>query len=313
MAMSEPDYFSPVVARLPIIASSDSSHLAIEAPKTPPRRDRLSDDDVGGSLFTPASASRPAGNVLPSGNPLFSPSPMPANSRGSHVDDASRISATSVLGVECQCAPLAPRNVSTGWDLPPSSPPPPTSPISPSNDLDADQNDQMDFEFATQLHSELNIGMEKGGTDGRFEDHGTMINCADISTPAGDPQSMGDGELADQLLAFHTPVSSSDFGPLSEPEFDFNELGQIEGEHGGGQGIELDIEQLWSSLGPVIAQAHTDPNVAGETNTAPQPQTDFAFFDLGSDQEHVGSEGQGGVDAVKLAEDLKALFGGCVV
>ena len=301
VAMSEPDYFSPGLPARPVVAPESSSP---ELPKTPPRRGRLSDDGADGSLFTPcapASATQLVGNAMsPADGLLFSPSPVAVISRGNHVEAGSRPPATAGHS----------QNQSNGWDLPPSSPPPATSPISPHTDLGAEQG--MDFEFVSQLLNELNSEMEQA--DARFEDHGTTINRASASAVTGGlPPSLAEGPPSDEPLSFQTPATSSDFDPLSDGTFDFGELGQFGGEEARGQGIELDINELWSSLGPVIVQAQAESNTADDQFQPSSPHEDFGIFGLGSDQTHVESQVQGGVDAVKLAEDLKSLFGGCVV
>ncbi|KAF8531602.1 hypothetical protein JB92DRAFT_2193359 [Gautieria morchelliformis] len=302
MAMSEPDYLSRPP---PIVATS--LDLIREPPRTPPRRDTSLDDNAGDSLFTPCapdSESTPLfrdGTQHSANGPLCSPSVARKKSRSGHTASGPSLTIDTGGSEECSGTESEPHPVRTGWDLPPSSPPPPTSPVSPRADLGSERDDHMDFELTMQLQSRQ-VDMEKGSADGTFEGGGTTIKRDGVSTArADDPPSM---------MTFQIPDCSSDFDLLANADLDFGSLSQ--GQEGT-EGVELDIEELWSSLGPVIAQAQSDSSVPANNHASSQAEADFSCFDLGNDQSHVESEGQGGVDALKLAEDLKALFGGCVL
>ena len=143
------------------------------------------------------------------------------------------------------------------------------------------------------------VEMEKGSTDGKFEDQGTSTAIK------------SDGILTPVAETFQIPNYSSDFDMLTDTGFDFSFPSRVQE---GMEGIELDIEELWSSLGPVIAQAQPESSVPASSHTSSEGDVDFSYFDLGTDEIQVETTGvQSGVDAIKVAEDLKALFGGCVV
>jgi hypothetical protein len=301
MAMSEPDY---ILLPPPIVATSTSLDLITEPPRTPPSHETSLDDSGGDSLFTPCAldpelTSRFRGGAHHSDNvPPSSPSAARKKSRGSHVANCSSVSTIPRRNPGCSGTESESQLVRTGWDLPPSSPPPPTSPVSSHADIGSEQDDNMVFELATQPQIE-SVEVERGGTDGEFGDQGTTTKCDSVSTAVVEfPPS----------LAFHAPDCASDFDSLAGTDFDFGWLSQCQD---GTEENELDVEELWSSLGPVISQAQSDSSVT--TNNQTSSQADFSCFDLGNDPSHVETEVQSGVDAVKLAEDLKALFGGCVV
>lgn len=303
MAISEPDYILPPP---PIVATTTSPDLIIEPPRTPPRHETPLDDNGGDSLFTPCAldlefTSRFRGGTHHSDNgPPSSPSASRRKPRGCHVANQLSVATLSEGSPECSGTTSDSQLVRTGWDLPPSSPPPPTSPISPHADIGSQQNDTMIFELTMQPQ----IGsaeVEKSDTVGKFGDWGPTTKCDGDSTTVGDvPPSL-----------FQTSDCSSDFDSLTDPDFDFGWLSQCQEST---EGNELDVEELWSSLGPVISQAQSDSSVTTNNQTSSQVEADFSCFDLGSDLSHVDTEDvQGGVDAAKLADDLKALFGGCVV
>ena len=286
MAMSEPDYLSRPP---PIVASSTFPELIKEAPRTPPRHE--TDDNAGDSLFTPCAPDNEFPSLFRVSNhhsvsgPLSSPSAARGKSLSSHVANVISVQGGSQDGSGTGSES---RPVKTGWDLPPSSPPPPTSPISPHAGIDSEQDDNMDLMTTLYLQTPP-VEMEKGSRDGNFEDQDTTIKSDGISTPAAE--------------TFQIPECSSDFDLFTDNDFDIGSLRQAQEGTGG---IELDIEELWGSLGPVIAQAQS-----GIPETSSQVDADLSYFDLGDNHTHVAPDG--GVDATKLAEDLKALFGGCVV
>ncbi|KAF8588858.1 hypothetical protein K439DRAFT_539869 [Ramaria rubella] len=300
VAVSEPDLTPP----LPIVATT-SLDLIIDPPRTPPQRKKSLEVDAGDSLFTPCA---PALTPQFSGSAvLTSPSPVRRSTHCRQVDKISTASTATECNAECSASGLELKRVKTGWDLPPSSPPPPTSPIEPHAHMGSESEDIIPFDLSSQPQNGLDVGMEKGGIDGRFEDHGAAIKCADVSTHISDDSG------------FHSPLPTSDytsdFGPFSDGDFDLGVLSQADMS----EGIDLDIDELWKTLGPVIAQAHSDNNIAANSEASSQVEADFNYFDLGN-QTQVDSEESGAdavnlkrVDAVKLAEDLKALFGGCVV
>ena len=303
MAMSEPGYLFPPP---PIVATSTSPDLIIEPPRTPPRPETSLDDNLGDSLFTPRAPDpelepRFRGDTHHSDNgPPVSPSSA-RRARGSHVSNHPRVATGLGGSPECSGTDPGTRPVRTGWDLPPSSPPPPTSPISPQADISFEQDNYMVLELTTQSQSE-EVEMEKSGTDGRFGDQGATINSVGVSTAVAGVHPS---------LASQAPDVSSDFDSLVGTDFD---LGWLSQNQEGAEGDELDVEELWSSLGPMIAQAQSDSSFAANSQTSSQVEADFSCFDQGYDQSHgVDTGDQNGVDAVKLADDLKALFGGCVV
>jgi hypothetical protein len=301
MAMSEPDYISRPP---PIVATS--LDLIGEPPRTPPRRDTSLDNDAGDSLFTPCAPDSELtplsrGDTQYSANkPPSSPSVTRKKYHSSHTASGPSLTIDTGGSQECSETDSERHPVRTGWDLPPSSPPPPTSPISPRADLGSERDDHMDFELTLQSGQ---VDMENSSADGTFQDGGATIKHDCVSTAGAD-----DGP---SMMSFQTPDCSSDFDLLAaNTDFDFGALDQAQE---GAEGVELDIEELWSSLGPVIAQAQSDSSIPANNHASSHDEADFSCFDVGNDQLHVETEVQGGVDALKLAEDLKALFGGCVL
>ncbi|KAF8515350.1 hypothetical protein BU17DRAFT_93628 [Hysterangium stoloniferum] len=296
MAASEPDYLS---TSMPIVAASHFPDVILQPPRTPPRRKMALEDAVNDSLFTPAPKSI---TLLDSGataseSSLFSPSPV--RGKKHHSLTANVVNTTdgpATAGRESDS-----HLVRTGWDLPPSSPPPPTSPISPRADIGPGEGDQPAIDWGNT--SEPDDTNEKCDSDETLgQSHGTTFKCDNDST-----NSSHDNPLS---FTFQNLGATSDFDPLSDAGFDFSMLDQIPVEH---EGIELDVDELWKSLGPVIAQAQTDVGVVAEQQTLHFDQTSFDYFGTGDNNIGVEVDGQNALDPIKLAEDLKALFGGCVV
>ncbi|GJJ08530.1 hypothetical protein Clacol_002748 [Clathrus columnatus] len=246
-AVSEPDFQGPSV---PLLAISD---LPIpEPPRTPPPKNNATDSK---SLFTPATPSNVTAHpsVIFTEASLFTPSPVRVN-RSNKLTSGS-LSHPAAVDSE-------PFTMKPGWDLPPSSPPPPTSPILSAADVRHQPTILTTSENTPQI-------MDKDGSR----------QVPSPSSPSG---------------FFPSSTASSDFERLSE----FSDTLEP-AESSLPDDIELDIDELWKSLGPIIAQAQfTDNDTLNDTDC---------------DISHVVTESQNGIDAAKLAEDLKALFGGCVV
>ncbi|KIJ51224.1 hypothetical protein M422DRAFT_65250 [Sphaerobolus stellatus SS14] len=284
-AMSEPDYSA---RSMPIIATTSFPDPIMQPPKTPPRREEPAEEDVGGSLFTPGPQSTPRAkrSMALNSSSLFTPSPKRA-SHGVHVlQDISTITGPPLSEASLDIQP-----VKTGWDLPPSSPPPPTSPVSPQADLGCDEDEIMTSESTTQNQNGLQTI--------------TIAETSADNTSTADALSITLGSSA--------PTSDFD-GLLSDTDFNFSGLDGEVGTIPVQEGVELDIEELWKSLGPVIAQAQNDSS--DTVGALPgSDRSDFHLFGF-SDGEgvHAAADPQdSSIDAIKLAEDLKALFGGCVL
>lgn len=238
----------------PLVASADFP--IPEPPRTPPRKDTTTNLDER-SLFTPATPAHPSG--IYTGASLFTPSPVWARTQ----DKSTVGSILHSAAIDSE-----PFTMKPGWDLPPSSPPPLTSPILPPADLTV--RDRL------ELTSHI--------------------------TPKGTPQDMdkiGLRQVPSPAVIFPSSALSSDFEELSE-----GDMGEAL-EPALTDDLELDIDELWNSLGPIIIQAQIDnPGLV-------DPSIDS--FNSDCSVSHVVPESQNGIDAAKLSEDLKALFGGCVV
>lgn len=238
--LSEPDFQGPSA---PLIATSDFSFP--EPPRTPPPKyDAI--NSVEKSLFTPATPVNITAhtNEICTEASLFTPSPVLARSQ----EKSGERSILHSAAIDSEPFIMKP-----GWDLPPSSPPPPTSPIlSPTHETAQD------------------IGKNE------FGQATVSVELLPSSTLSSEFEELSEGGETQKLSQ---PSLSDD--------------------------IELDIDELWNSLGPIIVQAQIEnAGMAGPSNS-----------NLSSDSNlsHVVTESQNGIDAAKLADDLKALFGGCVV
>jgi len=299
VAVSEPDYQARA---MPIVASSSFPDVIMGPPKTPPRREGNLDEGVGASLFTPGPQSTPRAkrDLVPDSSSLFTPSPKRA-SRGSHV--VLEILTTSgpppsVLASEIH-------SVKTGWDLPPSSPPPPTSPVSPKVDFGGQDDDTMIFNGTPQS--------QRGLSDG--EGNHTSKVSEDVPASESTNESASTPTAHTLSIALGSSAACSDFDLLvSEANFNFGNVDEELGFVPVQDGIDLDINELWNTLGPVIAQAQNDSSGEVGVQSAEAEQSGFDLFSFGyGDGTHTSADMQNNFDTVKLAEDLKALFGGCVL
>jgi hypothetical protein len=295
-AASEPDY-QPI--SMPLVATSSFPDIILQPPQTPPRRETVLDDDVNDSLFTPASKSmtRLNGGAIVSGNSLFSPSPVRHHRHVANIVNTIDGPATSGGGSSSQL-------VRTGWDLPPSSTPPPTSPISPRADIGLQEEDQTASGWTNK--SGPNGTTEKCDSD---ETQGRSLG----TTFKSDSDSISPNDDNPLSFTFQDLGATSDFDPLSDCNFDFSMLEQNPAETLESESIELDIDELWQSLGPVIAQAQTDIGMVADQQESSVDQTSFDYLKTGDDNTHMDVNAQNAFDPIKFAEDLKALFGGCVV
>lgn len=286
---SEPDFVRP----RPVIASSSFPDIIMEPPKTPPRCTELLNQDAEDSLFTPDPKSTP--RAAERSMTLYTPSPMQGKSRVTHVASDMLETASphlrSGLGSD-------PQPVKTGWDLPPSSPPPPTSPASPHADIGSFEDDAVPPQLINHLQNE---------PDGDTDSCGKNSPGRSVGNEMCERNAMVQ-EATSISLGSSAPISA--FDSLSEIDFNLELLDGAQGEMAVQN--ELDFDELWKTLGPVLVQAQNDTSAVC-TNMSPEGQS-FNFFEMSDDGGQTATDTQ--MDALTItnaAEELKALFSGCVV
>lgn len=279
-------FLAPTVnSNLPVIASSDplappivsispppATHASASTP-APQTPPRKRRTSGEQSLFTPG----------PSGSPLFSPSPRkPRPSLQEFCDDHIFSNDDTGMEIDNGNNSTTPRAGSTTepWYNPPSSPLPPSSPPPMSSqDIEPDTDD---------IGSPLDFMSDAPTGMGEY---------TPVQTPTSEPDSepsssqstdstAPDSDLFDLFMNFEPSAQSPS---PADPKLGENEM------------TDFDLSQFWESFKPLLEQQ----GVVGQQNNSDMQ----GAFDLSFDKPQ-GFEGD--IDHEKLADEVHALFSGCL-
>lgn len=201
--------------------------------------------------------------------------------------------------------------------LPPSSPPPPTSPVllpkdtDPESDLRTDEEDlddlelpwatsdaddsaptspTLDIDFLDFSSAEPAVYSTVNDFSSLFPPHHELSNSHDITTSEMD--------VFDQFTNHNHPSD----GERAGENLDFNPEGELESLFHNGL-ADFDFTEFWETFKPLVQ----DQTASNDSDTQPGLSSDFGQV---SDPElNVAGE----LDHAKLAEDVYALFSGCLV
>lgn len=243
------------------------------------------------------------------------PSSLPIASSDSEIDDTTTQNAADPNEAEenPDDEDLSPRK--QHWvGLPPSSPPPPTSPglmpVDDDFDIPGGNIDDGDLPIASETDEPEDEPQEHAlsntpESDWVFD----PANDSEISMPDNSSGDFNiDQETVDDLAFFEqfTRIGSSD-GLLDIPDNHQGDPGSVGGDLDSlfpGGFDNMDLNGFLETFRPLI---HQDCSVPGTAE--PDPIFDFCTLDGGKDVDPLPQS----LDHTKLAEDLQALLGGCLV
>ena len=255
--------------------------------------------------------------------PPPSSSSLPIATSEGEEDSTMRETGTREDGCETPTMESSVSPVKQHWTgLPPSSPPPPSS---PSLLPDVQDDDEMDEIPIATSDSETDTDMEALPTEDDFSSVDPMTDTSSsVPTP---PQ--GDYDYVFNL-------STSDLGmPTSMDMFEqFTNLNQtpsddfaawagtlssglpndpsVDPMFQGGLG-QIDFTEFWESFKPLIGNEH-DTSGAAVVPSSDQPDANaFVISDFGSEPVLGPAFGDVTPETIKLAEEVHALFSGCLM
>ncbi|KDQ28030.1 hypothetical protein PLEOSDRAFT_1104708 [Pleurotus ostreatus PC15] len=316
----------------PVSPSPYTSQPEPEIPSTPPRRHDILHDS---SLFTPTPKGRD------NGNPLFSPfgamgSPVPQSSIWGkmvgphglqipdhesddeedlpvHAPSETMPKETMTPNAESppDSLPIASSDteddesmncdpagetvpVKEHWtDLPPSSPPPPSSPFEDASTLPSESTDTQDLTMTPTL-SNADLAMYFDVNE--FDAYYASVN--NPSSRHGGAEPLSDAALFNQFthLASDDSLAQAQDGLSLELPADFSMPDNIN---------DLDFTELWQTMVPLLE--------AGASADTRQDSAGLGLDISSQDDRSQEPQATADIDHEKLAQEVHALFSGCLM